>query len=74
MTSQFVVEDKPVTPRKLVRGRLYPFNEMKVGQSFAVSSSDYNRVMSAAYAYGKKHGLKFAFERDGDNYRCGRVA
>jgi len=75
MISEFKIENKPVI-RPRVESRKYPFDKMKVGQSFyfeVADFSDLNRVRSAASQYSKRHHVKFSLIREGEGYRCGRI-
>jgi hypothetical protein len=40
--------------------RVYPFNEMQVGDSFTFEPEKYNTVRRAATYYGGDHGVKFS--------------
>lgn len=56
--SNIKIEDNVPVPKVTACNRLYPFAEMKVGQSFEI---EYNRsVRSAAYQYGWRHNCKFS--------------
>lgn len=55
--------------------RRYPFNQMEVGDSFAVpKDADSKAVRTAAYCYGGRHGMKFACRKVDDGYRIWRVS
>jgi hypothetical protein len=74
---EFRVENKPVLrPRMNSTYDKYPFAKMKVGQSFFIERGlvDTQAVRTAAAHYGKRHNVKFSIVRDGDGYRCGRIA
>jgi hypothetical protein len=51
-----IQSDVPIPPPG---NKLYPWAKMEVGDSFAVPLSFGDRVKSAAWYYGKKHGVKF---------------
>jgi hypothetical protein len=68
VSNEYKIEDIPVSRRR------YPFDYMKVGQSFALSANELVKVRSAASTYGKRHGKTFAVVKQTDGtYRCGRV-
>jgi len=55
--------------------RIFPFNTMKVGDSFALPSMMATRVSTAATKYSKDHsGVKFTVRKNGDGHRCWRIA
>lgn len=55
--------------------RHFPFNEMEVGDSFAIPFAEAQRVRTAATNYGIKHGIKFSVLKvDSETSRCWRVA
>lgn len=73
--AEFKVENKPVT-RPRIEMRKYPFDRMKVGQSFYFEPhnlNDLNRLRSAASQFTRRHGAKFSVVREGEGYRCGRI-
>ena len=45
------------------RYRIYPFNEMQVGDCFDVPTDKQSKVISAASKYGKDKGIKFTSKR-----------
>ncbi len=51
----------------------YPFSEMEVGDSFAVSIDDEGKVRSASQNHGRKHGKKFSIRKFENAYRCWRI-
>lgn len=54
----------------------FPFDQMKVGDSFVIPDSvTRSAVTMAAWRYGKKTGTKFSVRRlpDGKGYACWRV-
>lgn len=58
----------------LIRPRgSYPFGEMEVGDSFAISSAQRKNVSAAAAAYGKSHGRKYAVRKSVIGARCWRI-
>jgi hypothetical protein len=76
--AEYKVENKPVPRHNVRRDRStkYPFDKMKVGQSFFIPEPafrDVSRIRASASSYGKRHGVKFAIVRDGEGYRCGRI-
>lgn len=65
-----VESDRPI-PGK------YPFDQMKVGDSFVIPDvMNRNTVTVAAWRYGKKMGMKFSVKRlpDGKGYACWRIS
>lgn len=50
---------------------VYPFDEMDKGDSFVLPLTEYNRVASAAYCYGKRHKIKFTVRRMGKKNQVG---
>jgi hypothetical protein len=63
MTKTLKVEKGvPLPPPVWRKSRIYPFDSMKVGDSFFVPGGDrqsYSKAISAAHYYGKKHDMKF---------------
>ncbi|HEX4439878.1 MAG TPA: hypothetical protein VH854_07385 [Thermoanaerobaculia bacterium] len=56
------------------REPVYPFSEMKVGDSFELREDDYaelrlvrQRLMNAAARYGRRHKMKFTTRRTAVN-------
>jgi hypothetical protein len=68
----------PLAPKRTVRHKtLYPFRQMKIGDSFAVDGlREFRRVQQAASIYGQRLGCKFAsrVNEDNDGGRIWRVA
>ena len=78
-TSFIVEKGIPIPPRKCGTGRpaLYPFAEMKVGDSFAIESARkrQGRMCAIASDYGKRHGMRFTVRAIGDGMlRVWRIA
>jgi hypothetical protein len=67
--------EKGILPPEARAGRreIYPFSQMQIGDSFYSEAAREN-VANAAYGYGKRHGQKFSVLRDGDGFRCWRIA
>jgi len=64
----------PVPPETATR-QLYPFPDMQVGDSFLVLDADWiKNLRSAAYMYGRRHGVKFTIRKYGEGWRLWRVA
>ena len=63
----YKIESIPVKPGN----SKYPFSEMLVGESFICP---HYKVLWAAKGYGKKYNKKFAVRKEGEMYRCGRIA
>jgi hypothetical protein len=83
MTFQ-IEKNIPIPKISAGRGRIYPFPEMKVGDSFAVpitketsfsKSKNTAAVRSSAIAYARKYGGKFSvkFDSTDEVIRCWRV-
>jgi hypothetical protein len=70
----FKIENKPVTRPGYVKNK-YPFDKMKVGQSFYFDRTDCDvqALRTAAYQCGARTGTKFSILKEGNGYRCGRV-
>ncbi|GJH00244.1 hypothetical protein [Paraburkholderia terrae] len=71
----------PCTPENLRTGRklLYPFAEMKVGDSFLVPETEdirnrADRVKSAASTYSRKHSIRLATKIVEGGVRVWRLA
>jgi hypothetical protein len=77
VNDEFKIENKPVIfGTNRTEYSRYPFNRMKVGQSFYIEADDFNkisRIRQAAISYSKKHDVKFSVVKDGNGYRCGRI-
>ncbi len=74
-TPRYKIENKPVL-RPRVANDKYPFNKMKIGQSFYIDMAitDVQAVRSAASQYGRRNPeIKFSIIREGTGYRCGRI-
>lgn len=52
----------------------YPFNEMAIGDSFAVKEGDLHRVRSASWAAGRRLNIRFSVRAYDGEYRCWRIA
>lgn len=88
--TQIKIEKNKPIPAIRRRRTIYPFGEMKVGDSFAlplggaikfpgnngVKDITYSRLAGAAHGYGRKHSRKFAVRtiKDEGVVRCWRVA
>lgn len=74
MAEEFKVEDIPIVGKQEFTSTKYPFGQMKVGQSFALSLQERERAASPASWFGKRNKMKFSFRKQGDgSYRCGRI-
>lgn len=61
-------------PSKTIKGKVYPWHDMEVGDSFLVKDKSVSN-MSGVYSYiGKKYGLKFAGRQLGPDVRVWRIA
>ena len=54
--------------------RKYPFNQMEVGDSFAVPVSKEQSVRNSSFQYGKVHKIKFSVRKHAGAFRCWRIA
>lgn len=65
----------PGTPTGVGRPNIYPFKEMKPGDSVWFDSAEHilQRVRVAAYVYGRNKGWKFATRTEGEGLRVWRV-
>src|SRR6266404_8446373 len=73
--STYKVENKAVIRPRMETNK-YPFDKMKVGQSFYFEPASVNHLMKirgAAAHFGNRHGMKFSVVRDGEGFRCGRI-
>ena len=71
----FVIEKNVPLPEKNIRWK-YPFDQMEVGDSFAVPEGiNRTRVSVAAMRYGREHKMKFTVRQMPDrSLRCWRIA
>lgn len=69
--------DKNVPLPTAGRPRIYPWDQLEVGDSFAFKAEtrhQMERIRSAGYHFGKTRGMKFAFRRESEcQYRCWRI-
>jgi hypothetical protein len=73
--SRFTVESGiPIPGQRSGRRRLYPFPEMKVGDSFAVPTGSQQTVRSAACWYGVRNRKQFSVRKSATGFRCWRIA
>lgn len=63
----------PIPPRNTGRKSMYPFAEMRIGDSFAVMANKARSVSAASQHFGKLHKQKFICRRIDGGYRCWRV-
>lgn len=73
---QFVIESDVVMPeREWGTGRkpIYPFGQMKVGDSFMLPKKLNKKVMSASNYFGRRNGKKFSVLKVKGGYRCWRI-
>ena len=73
MMTDLVVEDKVSLPKPRVV-YAYPYEEMNVGDSFAVPVEARQKVLNANYRASKRLGLRFTSRTEGDVVRVWRVA
>lgn len=74
MSQPFVIEKGVQVQARSEHSRKYPFNEMDIGDSFAIPGDLMTSVRSAATAFGRDHSQKFTVRKDGDGGRCWRIA
>lgn len=72
--TEFKIEKNALVPPPSGRPRRYPFGDMEVGDSFWFAAAIYLQAAPAAAYYGKRNNKKFSVRKDGDGYRCWRVA
>lgn len=68
-----IERDVPI-PSGTGRPPIYPFEDLKVGESFVVSPEDAGRVRSAASHASKTYNIKITIRKAEDGYRCWRTA
>ena len=72
-----VERNVPITPqatgRPAIRASLYPFAELNVGDSFAVTTNNPQKIRSAAHHWGKTLGRVFQTRLTDEGIRCWRV-
>lgn len=62
-------------PSKVAPNGRYPFGTMEIGDSFVVEEGAMKRTSAVGYAFAHTHApKKFIFRREGDHYRCWRIA
>lgn len=68
----FIIESSIPCPKKKTK---YPFNQMKVGDSFLVHDDNSpTNAVNAAHTYGRYWGRKFASQSVGMGVRIWRIA
>lgn len=61
--------------KNILMPRQWPFDEMQVGDSFAVPPNAKRPAVNvAAMRYGRKHNMKFTVRKTPEGYRCWRIA
>lgn len=60
-------------PKERPAALKYPFDKMRVGDSFSVPALDRNLVSSAAYHYGRRHGMSFTVRTSSKEQRVWRI-
>lgn len=73
---KFKIENNmPMPPLSHGRRAVYPFAQLEIGQSF---DCDTDKVVQAAYKYGKRNGKRFytaKIDRNGKTvWRCKRIS
>jgi hypothetical protein len=75
-TTAFKVENIPVLKPRFEREK-YPFDQLKVGQSFFISAAHSDDLASirvaAQHVQTIRSGWKFSIVKEGTGWRCGRV-
>ena len=73
--TQFKIETNvPPPATRENRAIRYPFKEMEVGHSFVLTKDQKDQVRSAASYYGSRNSRLYSVRKDGNGYRCWRVA
>jgi hypothetical protein len=70
--SNFVIEKGVPLPGR-GRSPIYPFEQMEVGDSFAVPEDKRHVVGPAAAWFGKRHGRKYSVRKTTGGFRVWRV-
>ena len=52
---------------------IYPFHNMKIGDSFPLAAKEKDKVNTAMHAFAKKNGGKFTLRVINGEARCWRV-
>lgn len=77
MGTKYKIESDVQMPETRGRHYIYPFAEMKVGDSFAVAAGDMEKVRTAASYFGRRNERKYAVrcvDPVKGEYRCWRIA
>lgn len=69
-----VIEKGIPAPEYFRRSRKYPYDQMEIGDSFAVPAGMAESCRTGASRYGKRHGKKFSVHTTPDGVRCWRIA
>ena len=72
--TDFKIEKNVPLPEDRPAATKYPFGQMEVGDSFAVDPSQATRVRNAACYHARNHGAKFSILKNGEKFRCWRIA
>lgn len=68
-------KDIPLSPRHGGTKQEWPFSRMDVGYSFKIPNELAYKCRNAANSYSGYHkGVKFSVRKEGDHYRCWRIA
>lgn len=66
---------KPKVEKNIPMPKRWPFDEMKVGDSFLIPKGVMRTTVSvSALRYGKRAGMKFTTRDTPEGYRCWRIA
>ena len=70
------IESHIPVPSEQSSRAVYPFPDMRVGDSFLVLEADWiKNLRSAAYMYAKRHpGVKFTVRKYGEGWRLWRIS
>lgn len=71
MTFQII---KNAPPQQKGQTKKYPFGEMDVWDAFDLPESLHKNITTAAHNYGKYYDKKFSIRKNGEGYRCQRIA
>lgn len=71
----YTLESDIPVPAARSAANVYPFGNMRVGDSFAAPKEERRKVQAAMARFGKINGQKFCIRQNGDlQVRCWRTA
>jgi len=71
MSTDFEIEKGIPLPAR--PNKVYPFDQMEVGDSFLIPDHKYRAVQAAASRAGKCSGKRFTVRNTKEGYRCWRI-